>query len=177
MNRLLNIAVLTCVATCALSVSGRTVRVSEFGFDENDSTRFLQAAIDSGARKVIVDWRDEGDWVVSPVVLRSSNQEIAISDGVTIRGKRNSGSDATALLTIPEGVTNVFLHGIVTAAIAADNSGCKHALAVCGGENVTVSDLTVVSDGDEWLKESGKAKGLKIDNIIRMKPADWPCRK
>lgn len=108
---------------------------------------------------------------------RSSNQKIAIADGVTIRGRRNSGSDAVGLLTIPEGVTNVFLHGIVTAAIAVDGSGCKHALAVCGSGNVTVSDLTVVSDGDEWLKASDKAKSLRIDNIIRQKPADWPSRK
>ena len=154
-----------------------TVKASSFGWNAEDSTAALQAAIDSGARKVIVDWRDEGDWVVSPVVLRSSNQEIAIADGVTIRGRRNSGSDAVGLLTIPEGVTNVFLHGIVTAAIAVDGSGCKHALAVCGSGNVTVSDLTVVSDGDEWMKASDKAKSLRIDNIIRQKPADWPSRK
>ena len=72
MNRLLNIAVLTCVATCALSVSGRTVRVSEFGFDENDSTRFLQAAIDSGAEKVVIDARH---WITEPLRGRS-NQEL-----------------------------------------------------------------------------------------------------
>ena len=159
------------------SANVSTVKASSFGWNAEDSTEALQAAIDSGARKVIVDWRDEGDWVVSPVVLRSSNQEIAIADGVTIRGRRNSGSDAVGLLTIPEGVTNVFLHGIVTAAIAVDGSGCKHALAVCGNGNVTVSDLTVVSDGDEWLKASDKAKSLRIDNIIRQKPADWPSRK
>ena len=154
-----------------------TVKASSFGWNAEDSTAALQAAIDSGARKVVVDWRDEGDWVVSPVVLRSSNQEIAIADGVTLRGRRNSGSDAAALLTIPEGVTNVFLRGIVTAAIAIDDSGCRHALDVCGGENVTVCDLTVVSDNDEWIKTSGKEKGLKIGSIIRKKTADWPKRQ
>ncbi|MBR3922133.1 MAG: hypothetical protein IKJ45_03410, partial [Kiritimatiellae bacterium] len=74
-----------------------TVKASSFGWNAEDSTAALQAAIDSGARKVIVDWRDEGDWVVSSVVLRKSNQEIAIADGVTIRGKADS--TANALLT------------------------------------------------------------------------------
>ena len=39
------------------------VKASSFGWNAEDATAALQAAIDSGARKVIVDWRDEGDWV------------------------------------------------------------------------------------------------------------------
>ena len=135
----------------------------------------IVAAIDSGARKVIVDWRDEGDWVVSSVVLRKSNQEIAIADGVTIRGKADSTADA--LLTMPQGVTNVFLHGIVTAAVAMENGNSRPAIQILGGENVTVRDLTVVSDGCDGIESSGAVKNLQIDSITCKKPQDWPKRK
>ena len=42
-------------ALAALSAIAGEVRVSSFGFDPEDSTRFIQAAIDSGAAKVIFD--------------------------------------------------------------------------------------------------------------------------
>ncbi len=154
-----------------------TVKASSFGWNAKDAAGALQAAIDSGAQKVVVDWQDEGDWIISPVVLRTSNQEIAIADGVTLRGKADSTSHASSLLTIPEGVTNVFLHGIVTAAIAIDGGKYKHALSVYGGENVNISDLTVVSDESEGIKAVNKANSLYIDNIIYKKTSQWPERK
>jgi hypothetical protein len=80
-------------------------------------------------------------------------------------------------LTIPKGVTNVFLHGIVTAAIAVDGGKYKYALSVYGGENVNISDLTVVSDGRDVIKVEDKAKSLSIDDIVYKKPFEWPKRK
>ena len=153
----------------------KTVKASSFGWNAEDATAALQAAIDSGAQKVIVDWRDEGDWFISSVVLRKSNQEIAIADGVTIRGKKTS--NAAALFTIPQGITNVFLHGIVTAAIAVEEGDCRPAVQILGGENVSVSDLTIVSDGCDGIKFSDTMKKLKIGNIIYKKPIDWPKRR
>lgn len=154
----------------------RTVMASSFGWNAKDATAALQSAIDSGADRVIVDWRDEGDWIVSPVVLRISNQEIAVADGVTIRERAGVNSNAAGLLTIPKGVTNVFLHGIVTAAIAVDGGGCRHALHIHGGDSVTISDLTIVSDGNDGIKADDRAESLRLGNIIHKKPEDWPKR-
>ncbi len=154
-----------------------TVNASSFGWNDKDAAAALQAAIDSGAQKVIVDWRDEGDWIISPVILRTSNQEIAVADGVTIRGRTDSNSDLPGLLTIPEGVTNIFLHGIVTAAIAVDGEKYKHALTIYGGENVNIDNLTVVSDECEGIKVENRAKSLCVDNITYKKPSEWPKRK
>ncbi|MBE6398322.1 MAG: hypothetical protein E7046_15085 [Lentisphaerae bacterium] len=159
----------------AAESNASTVKASSFGWNAEDSTAALQAAIDSGARKVIVDWRDEGDWVVSSVVLRKSNQEIAIADGVTIRGKADSTADA--LLTIPQGVTNVFLYGIVTAAVAVENGDCRPVIQILGGENVAVTDLTIVSDACDRIKFPDTVKNLQIDSITYKKPQDWPKRK
>jgi hypothetical protein len=48
---------------------------------------------------------------------------------------------------------------------------------VYGGENVNISDLTVVSDESEGIKAVNKANSLYIDNIIYKKPSQWPERK
>ena len=47
-------------------VMAREVKVSSFGFDPDDSTRFIQAAIDSGAEKVIFD-KMPSPWVSLPL--------------------------------------------------------------------------------------------------------------
>jgi hypothetical protein len=71
----------------------------------------------------------------------------------------------------------VFLHGIVTAAIAVEEGDCRSVIQILGGENVVVSDLTIVSDGCDGIRFSDTVKKLKIDNIISKKPIDWPKRQ
>ena len=53
MNR---IGIVAVVAAAALAHCGAAVKVSEaFGYDPEDSTRFLQAALDSPHREIIID--------------------------------------------------------------------------------------------------------------------------
>ena len=62
--------------------------VAWWGFDADDSTRFLQAAIDSGARKVIVPYRG-APWIITPVKLRS-DLELVFEPGVLVLAKKGS---------------------------------------------------------------------------------------
>ena len=65
-----------CVATAsaiAPRANAGEVRASEFGWNAEDATAALQAAIDSGAERVVVD-RQEGDWIVRPIFLRKSKR-------------------------------------------------------------------------------------------------------
>src|SRR6187397_2770600 len=59
-----------------------------WGFDPTDATSGLQAAIRSGARKVIVE--DMGaPWVVDKIQL-GSDQEIVFEKGVVVQAKRGA---------------------------------------------------------------------------------------
>ena len=78
--------VLLAAAVAAVMPPGGTVRASEFGFDPADSTRFLQAALDSGARTVVLD-RQAGPWVTLPLLARS-NTEVVVEPGVELVAKR-----------------------------------------------------------------------------------------
>ena len=60
--------------------SAEPVRVSSFGFDQDDSTRFLQAALDSDASEIVVD-KMPSAWVTAPL-KGSSNKRIDFEDGV-----------------------------------------------------------------------------------------------
>lgn len=61
--------------------------VSWWGFDPEDSTRFIQAAIDSGAARVVVPKMEEGDWVVRPIHLTQDDQTVFFEQGVVVRAK------------------------------------------------------------------------------------------
>ena len=77
------------VALCSLVAAGadKVVNASSFGWDAEDSTAALQAAFDSGARKVVID-RQAGDWVTRPLFITNSNIEVVLADGVTLKAKR-----------------------------------------------------------------------------------------
>jgi len=74
------------VVAFALICDAKSVKVSDFGFDPVDSTRFLQAALDSGAKRVVVD-KQFGPWVTLPLEGRS-NQRVEIEEGVVIEAKK-----------------------------------------------------------------------------------------
>jgi len=67
--------------------SGKTTvaNAAWWGFDPEDATDGLQAAIDSGARRLIVP-KMRSDWVVRPIKL-TSNQEIVFERGTVISDK------------------------------------------------------------------------------------------
>lgn len=65
--------------------SRETVSAAWWGFNETDATPFLQAAINSGAKRVVVPNMGT-DWVVTPITLEA-NQEIFFEAGVVVTAK------------------------------------------------------------------------------------------
>ena len=97
------LAALAAAVLTALPASAKPgeVRASEFGWNAEDATDALQAAIDSGAERVVVD-RQEGDWLVRPLFLRKSNQEIVVADGVTVNPVASFSSESTAAVVFDD---------------------------------------------------------------------------
>ena len=62
--------------------------VAWWGFKAEDSTQFLQAAIDSGARKVIVPYQG-APWIITPVWLRG-DLELVFEPGVVVLAKEGA---------------------------------------------------------------------------------------
>ncbi len=84
-------------------------KASWWGFDPEDSTASLQAAIDSGVPKLIVE-KMAGPWIVTPIIL-VSNQEILFEEGVEILAKRGEFHDNNDSLFRASGKENITLSG------------------------------------------------------------------
>lgn len=158
---------------CAASERG--VRVSErFGFDPEDSTRFLQAALDSGFPRIIVD-RKSGPWVTLPL-KGSSNQEIVLEPGVEIRAKRGEFRNPCDCLMTFSCCTNVTIVGRGCLRMWREDYGrppyrhaeWRHAISLNSSVNVTIDGPTITESGGDgiYVSTAEASGGAPCRNIV-----------
>ena len=177
MNKAKILAVISSVAIATASVGAdEFIKASSFGWNAEDSTSALQSAIDSGAKRVMID-RQAGDWVVRPIFLRTSGQEVIIADGVTVRAKKGEFKGrGDCLFRIAATNKNVTLRGEGRATLAMnkkdyqdpsiyDWSEWRHAVSILG-TGVTVRDLTILSSGGDGVYVADNAKDVVLENIV-----------
>lgn len=92
-----------------LSGTRTVANAAWWGFDKEDATEHLQAAISSGARTVIVPYMGD-DWIVTPITL-VSNQEIVFEPGVVVCAKKGEFKGTGDSMFTASGATDVTLRG------------------------------------------------------------------
>ena len=166
----------------AVAATTNVVKASSFGWNKDDATAALQAAIDSGADRVLVDWIAEGVgvWLVGPIALRSSNQQIWLQDGVTVRAKPGSlAASGASLLTVPDGVENVTLRGSGFAAVDVSGEPCScrspfAAVAIGSARNVRIHDIALDTGNGEGVRVAAGAKDVWLDYVLcRGRNSQW----
>ncbi|HEX7008635.1 MAG TPA: right-handed parallel beta-helix repeat-containing protein, partial [Phycisphaeraceae bacterium] len=130
----------------------------DFGFDPTDATSYFQAALDSGASRVIVP--DMGrPWVVRPLNLRS-NQEIVFEEGVVVAAKPGAFPGTTDRLFTANHVSNVSLIGYgATLRMNKEEYTTgegRHILGLFSVNNMTIKGLTFADSGGDgiWLTDA-----------------------
>jgi len=150
-------------------------RASWWGWNAEDATASLQAAIASGAATVTVE-RMEGPWVVRPL-RGASNQRIVFERGVEVVAKKGEFMGLTDCLLAYDRATNVVLsgYGATLRMHRADYDAApykkgewRHCLKLLSSQNVVVEGLT--------LEESG-GDGIYVGEIGE-RASSWklPCR-
>jgi FG-GAP-like repeat len=153
-----------------------TVYADAYGFNAIDATAALQAAIDSGADKVIV--RNQGTpWLISRTIKLKSNQEIRFEQDVVVKAKSGSFLSNTTSLFQALGVNNIKLVGEgigasqATLAMnrnefsATNLNSYGHIIAIEGTDNYTISGLTLTGAGGD---------GIIIDSYSYGEPIPTP---
>ena len=149
------------VAAVAMSASaGDSVTASSFGWNPTNATKCLQAAFDSGAKKIVVDKLDS-PWLVDMVFPRS-NTEIVFADGVVVCARPGSMIRTVDNLFRCKGVTNLTLRGEGGAVLKMrrddyldktryQHGEHRHAVSLHNAENVVVRDLTIEDSGGDGV--------------------------
>ena len=164
-------------ALAALSAIAREVRVSSFGFDPEDSTRFIQAAIDSGAAKVIFD-KMPSPWVALPL-RGASKQELFFEPGAELVAKKGAFLDRNDVLMSFREAEDVKISGY-GACIRMhkgdymkkpySTSEWRHALEFRSCRRVHVEGVAIRDSGGDAIYV-GRMKGSKLrgceDVVVR----------
>lgn len=159
--------------------AGRLVeaRADWWGFDPKDSTTQLQAAINSGVRKLVIP-RMETPWIVNPLFL-VSDQEIVLEPGTVIEAIRGGFKGRTDHLLSARGKKNIAITGKEAVlcmhkkdyqdANQYTRAEWRHTLAFYSCENVRVEGLTLRSSGGDgiYISSAGKPMDYCKDVIIK----------
>lgn len=163
-------------AAIADVVLGRRADASAawWGFDPKDATRFLQAAINSGAAKVIVPNMGQ-DWVIEPIVP-ASHQEIFFEPGVVVTAKKGAFRESHDALFRARNVTHLTMtgYGATLRMQKADytlppygRSQWRHGLEIESCHNVLIQGLTIRETGGDGILLGSWGWGVNRDVVIR----------
>ncbi|MBQ4142508.1 MAG: right-handed parallel beta-helix repeat-containing protein [Thermoguttaceae bacterium] len=149
---------------------------SWWGFDAEDSTRFLQAALDSGVKKLTID-RQASEWIVRPL-SGASNLELVLQDGVVILAKRGEYLGTSDALLRLRKCENVIIRGESPSAKAVlrmwksdyqkapyHAAEWRHGLSILSSKNVLVQDLTIEYTGGDGIYLGVCERGVTNENV------------
>ena len=157
----------------------REARASWWGFDKEDSTAYLQAAIDSGVPKLIVE-KMESPWIVTPIKA-ASNQHLVFEPGVLLLAKRGEFVGRNDRLLSVNDVENVRVTGYGATlrmwrddyARGKDGKGrdyrrgeWRHTLSLSGSRNVVVEGLTLEESGGDGIYISSKTPETTSRDVV-----------
>lgn len=156
-----------------------------WGFDLEDATDGLQAAIDSGARRLIVP-NMRADWIVRPIRL-ASNQEIIFERGTVVSAKRGEYRGKGDSLFTAQDVENLTIRGYgatfrmwkqdyITGLVLEQfdwhrwygqypKAEWRMTLSIRGSTNVNVSGLTLKDSGGDGIYVDGGKELRYSENV------------
>jgi hypothetical protein len=163
-------------AAIAKVAAGQTqeARALWWGFDPADATAALQAAINSGARKLIVE-NLGAPWVVNKLYL-ADNQELVFEPGVVVQAKRGAFHGTGDCLFTATLKTNVTLtgRGAILKMWKSDyddktqyeHAEWRHVLAFKSCSRVRVTGLTLADSGGDGIYLGVGRCGVPCADVI-----------
>ena len=167
-RRVVAVAVLAAAVASEAAVT-ESVVASSFGFNTTNATKCLQAALDSGARRVVVD-RQASDWIVDPLYVRSDT-EVVFEDGVIVRARPGGFKKTGDCLFRANRVKNVSFLGRGRAILSMPHddyldasrytpSQFRMAIHFESAQNVRVADLIIRGSGGDAVYVDGVTSGV-----------------
>jgi hypothetical protein len=144
-----------------------------WGFQPEESTAALQAAIDSGAKKVVIE-RMPSPWIVDPLRL-ADDQELHFEPGAEVLAKQGSFRGSADSLFSAAGKKNIKLvgPGATLRMRRADYDGpdykhaeWRHVLKFHGCTGITIEGLTLAESGGDGIYLGAGPGGAPCKDVV-----------
>ncbi|WP_053207876.1 right-handed parallel beta-helix repeat-containing protein [Jiangella muralis] len=156
------------VAAAGAGPAAGVVRASDFGFDPEDSTAALTAALASDADVVVIDNVGQ-DWITGPLWINRDDLTVILEDGVTVRGKAAAFPDRRDGIWRIHGRRNVKLIGYGATCVMnkPEYTGEWRAIVRMGtSENVTVEGLVLRGAPGDGIITGAGSVDVTIRNVV-----------
>lgn len=147
--------------------------VSWWTDNENDNTRALQSALDSGAKRVIIPYKTT-PWLSGPLFLRS-NQEIVLEKGAVLQAKDDDFHGIDIKFLNMRQLENVTIRGY--GASIRMNRACyiqppfyrsesRHLIDINGCKNIQIIGLSLTDAGGDGIRIANGPRQYYSENIL-----------
>ena len=152
-------------------------RASWWGWNGDDDTVALQAAIDSGVKTLIID-RMDGPWNVRPIKMPLVGRTVVFEDGTVVQARRGDYHGIRDSLIDLSGSTNAVLTGKgATLRMWREDyikppyarSEWRYALCVYRCRGVRVEGLHIEDSGGDGIVVAGAAKDVTIRGVTSLR--------
>lgn len=162
-------------AAVAETLAGRRTeaRADWWGFNPTNATAALQAALTSGARRVVVG-NCGAPWIVDPLAL-PGNLEVGFEPGVVVEARRGGYRGSGDCLFSADTRTNLVLSGpgatlrMWQADYASTNyapAEWRHAIHLRACVNVRIEGLVLARSGGDGIYLGAGARGEPCRNVV-----------
>ena len=159
----------------------KEARVDWWGFDPVDSTRFLQAAINSKATRVVVP-KMSSPWITEPLFLRS-DLELVLEPGAVIEAIKGGFKGKNDCLLTGKAKQNIIIRGSKGSVLRMrkkdyhdktryKRAEWRHGIKLMSCENVKILNLMIQSSGGDGVyvgdnrKPMNYCKDIVIKNCV-----------
>jgi len=151
------------------------LKVSQVGYDPEDSTEFVQKALDSDVSRIVFD-RQKGPWIVRPLTLHAG-KELIFEEGVELVAKRGEYKATHECLLRGYSITNLTIRGLGKGATFRmwkkdyhdpalyKKSEHRHTLHLSGAVNVLIENMRFESSGGDGIL-LGQRNGVPSRNVV-----------
>ncbi|MCR5380146.1 MAG: right-handed parallel beta-helix repeat-containing protein [Lentisphaeria bacterium] len=154
----------------------KEARVSWWGFNPEDSTEFLEAAINSKVPKVIID-KQPSPWILGKTLLLVSNQEIVFEEGVELLAKKGCFKGRTDCMLRLRNIQNVTLRGEGKGATVKmrkadyhtaeyEKAEWRHCVSILSSQNLKILNLNMVESGGDGIYLGIATQNSWPENIV-----------
>ena len=154
----------------------KEAKASWWGFDPQDSTKFLQAAINSKVPKLIID-KQASPWIAAEPLRGVSDQTIVFEDGAEIQAKRGAFKGRTNCLLLIDDVVNSAVIGSGGGGILRmhkkdyqdpnqyTDSQHRHTLRYGRAKNIRIENMKFLTSGGDGIYLT-HVENVRIRNVL-----------
>lgn len=149
--------------------NAQSIKISSFGYNENDNASYIKQALESQYDTLIFDNIGQ-QWITSPLKLENINNKVILfENNVSLKAKPKAYKNLGDVLLEFKNCTNIEITGnntkISMNKLEYKEGEWRHAISLRNSKNFVLSNLQIEESGGDGIYIAGFKQGTYSENI------------